>query len=130
MAGDEYDRLVTAQDHQRAMDQAYREEMSDRELIARIPVAGGPQNEMELQRRLKVAVELLTAELVTFRESAEAAAARSDAAAARSDAAADRADAAAGRLERLTRWLIAFTIGLFVLTAIVAVLTGVLIAQS
>lgn len=123
MAGDEYKRLFTAQDQQRAADQSHREEMNDRELIARVPVAGGPQHEMELQRRLKLAVELLTAELVTFRESAAAAAERSDAAAARSDA-------AAGRLERLTGWLIAFTVGLFVLTAIVAVLTGVLLAQS
>ncbi len=40
---------------------------------------------LEMQHRLKVATEKLTAELVMFRESAEAAAERSEAAARRSD---------------------------------------------
>ncbi|SRR6266571_9214137 len=65
-------------------------DLSDAELIAQAPGFPGPGHEMEMSRRLKDSVELLTAELVTFRTSPEDAAARSD--------------AAAGRLVRLTRW--------------------------
>jgi len=72
--------------------------------------------EMEMQRRLKSAVLDLTAELVTFRESSEAAA--------------RKADEAAGRLMRLTGWLIAFTVALVVLTVVVVVLTAYLLQKG
>jgi len=78
---------------------------------------------LEMQRRLKVATEKLTAELVMFRESAEAAAERSEAAARRSEA-------SAAKLERLTRWLIGFTVVLVVLTLAVLTLTAVLAAKG
>lgn len=57
---------------------------------------------LEMQRRLKVATKKLTDELVTFRQSAEAAARRSE--------------TSAVKLERLTRWLIGFTVALVALT--------------
>ena len=74
---------------------------------------------LEMQRRLKVATEKLTAELVMFRESAEAAAERSEAAARRSEA-------SAAKLERL----IGFTVILVVLTLAVLALTAVLAAKG
>lgn len=77
---------------------------------------------LEMQRRLKVATEKLTAELVMFRDSAEVAAERSEAAALRSEA-------SAAKLERLTRWLIGFTVALVVLTVAVLALTAVLAAR-
>jgi hypothetical protein len=78
---------------------------------------------LEMQRRLKVATERLTTELVMFRESAQTAASRSEAAARRSEE-------SAARLERLTRWLIGFTVALVVLTVAVLALTGVLAAKQ
>jgi hypothetical protein len=78
---------------------------------------------LEMQRRLKVVTEKLTAELVIFRKSAEAAAERSEAAARRSEA-------TAATLERLTRWLIGFTVALVVLTVVVIALTAVLAAKG
>jgi hypothetical protein len=90
-------------------------ELPDDELITRI----GPQNsftpphgEMELQRRLKDAIETLTGELVAFREA--------------SDRAADKSERADERLERLTRWLIGLTVVLIALTGAIVALTIVL----
>ncbi|HEY3957992.1 MAG TPA: hypothetical protein VGM53_31900 [Streptosporangiaceae bacterium] len=79
--------------------------------------------DLEMQRRLKVATEKLTAELVVFRESAEMAAERSE-------AAAHRSEASAANLERLTQWLIGFTVALVVLTVAVLALTAVLAAKG
>ena len=64
---------------------------------------------MEMQRRLKDAVEALTAELVMFRES--------------SDGAARHSGAAAGKLARLTWVIIVLTVAVAGLTAALVVLT-------
>ncbi len=85
-----------------------RQQVPDADLIARAPGFPGPAYEMEMQRRLKVAITELTRELVSFRTSS---------------------DVAASRLERLTRWLVRFTIALTVLTVAVVVLTAVLLAK-
>jgi hypothetical protein len=81
----------------------------DTDLIARAPGFPGPAYEMEMQRRLKVAITELTSELVSFRMAS---------------------DAAASRLERLTRWLVRFTVALTVLTVAVVVLTAVLLTRD
>jgi hypothetical protein len=73
--------------------------LSDEELIGQAPGFPGPHHEMEMNRRLKVAIERLTGELVTFRKSA---------------------DAAASKLSRLTNVLIGFTAVLVVLTILIA----------
>jgi hypothetical protein len=78
--------------------QSDRERLSDQKLIM---TAGDPGNAMELQRRLKVAVETLTTELVAFRASS---------------------DAASRKLVRLTNWLIGFTVGLVLLTLVLVYL--------
>ncbi len=89
-----------------------RQQVPDADLIARAPGFPGPAYEMEMQRRLKVAITELTRELVSFRTSS---------------------DVAASGLERLTRqrgrWLVRFTIALTVLTVAVVVLTAVLLAK-
>ncbi len=77
----------------------------------------------EMNRRLKDAVESMTAELVIFRESAEAAATRQE-------AAADRAEASATRLEGGTRVLVWFTAALVALTVAVLALTAVVAATG
>jgi hypothetical protein len=79
--------------------------LSDDELIAQTPAntsLSRPLPQMEMSRRLKDAVEALTAELVMFRESS---------------------DAAAGKLARLT-WVI------IVLTVAVAGLTAALVLPT
>ena len=81
------------------------------------------RNPMILQRLLMDSTDNLTAELVTFRGSAESAAARAD-------TAAERADKAAASLVTLTRWLICLTIGLAVLTVAVVWLTAVLVSRT
>jgi hypothetical protein len=86
-----------------------RQQTPDADLIARAPGFPGPAYEMEMQRRLKVAIIELTSELVSFRTSS---------------------DAAASRLERLTRWLVRFTIALTVLTVAVVALTAVLLVKG
>jgi len=45
--------------------------LTDAELMATAPGFPGPRHEMEMQRRLKDAVEMLTDEIVTSRESSE-----------------------------------------------------------
>jgi hypothetical protein len=72
--------------------------------------------EMEMQRRLKDAVEALTGELVTSREAA--------------DKAARQADEAAGKLTRLTGWLIGFTVAVVFLTVVLVFLTVRLLAKG
>lgn len=101
---------------QKDLDQSEREQLSDRALIIQMPPEGSPKHEMEMQRRLKDAVEALTGELVTFRQSSEAAA--------------EKADAAAGKLTTLTGWLIGFTIELVILTVVVVILTARLLAKG
>lgn len=96
--------------------------LGDWELVARIKDPD-VKLQVEMNRRLKDTTKANTAELVSFRKSADAAARRSE------DAAA-RAGASAARLERLTRWLIAFTVGLVVLTVAVVALTAVLAARG
>ena len=86
--------------------------LSDDELIAQTPVQTSfsrPLPQVEMSRRLKNAVEALTAELVMFRES--------------SDSAARQSDAAAGKLARLTWVLIVLTVAVTGLTAALVVLT-------
>jgi len=85
------------------------EHVPDEQLVGIAALPNSPRHEIEMQRRLKVAVEALTAELVSFRTSS---------------------DEAAGKLERLTKWLIGFTIVLVVLTLAVAGLTAVLAAKG
>jgi len=80
-----------------AQAQSDRERMSDQALIR---TAGDPGNHMELQRRLRVAVQELTAQIVTFRKSS---------------------DAAAKRLEWLTYVLVLMTAVLVALTVILVV---------
>jgi hypothetical protein len=90
-------------------------ELPDDELIAQIGPRNSftfPHGEMELQRRLKDAIEMLTGELVAFREAA--------------DRAAEKSEKADGRLERLTRWLIGLTVVLIALTGAIVALTIVL----
>jgi hypothetical protein len=64
---------------------------------------------IKMNRRLKVAIEQLTGELVTFRQSS---------------------DAASGKLSRLTNVLIGFTTVLVVLTFASVVLTIVIAAEK
>jgi hypothetical protein len=92
-----------------------RQEIDDADLIAAADGMPPPYHAMEMQRRLKVTVNELTAELVSFREAAGAAAAKSD--------------KQAARLVSLTRWLIGLTVGLLLLTVAVVVLTAVLTAR-
>lgn len=86
--------------------------LSDDELIARAPAnksLSPPLPQMEMSRRLKGAVEALTAELIMFRKSA--------------DGAARQSDAAAGKLARLTWVIIVLTVAVVGLTAALVVLT-------
>jgi hypothetical protein len=86
--------------------------LSDDELIAQTPAntsLSRPLPQMEMSRRLKDAVEALTAELVMFRES--------------SDAAARHSDTAAGKLARLTWVIIVLTVAVAGLTAALVLLT-------
>jgi hypothetical protein len=86
--------------------------LSDDELIAQTPAntsLSRPLPQMEMSRRLKDAVEALTAELVMFRES--------------SDNAARQSCAAAGKLARLTWMIIVLTVAVAGLTAALVVLT-------
>lgn len=92
------------------------QQLSDLDLIAvavrqsiTSSALSNPGYEMEMNRRLKDAVEKLTGEIVAFRESAIAAA--------------EKSDVAAGKLTTLTRWLIIFTAALVILTVVIVVLT-------
>jgi hypothetical protein len=76
--------------------------LSDVDLIASAPGIPSRSHEMELQRRLKEAIALLTSETIKSRGSAE----------------------------RLTRWLIGFTIALVVLTLAVVALSAALLATG
>lgn len=103
---------IRARQAQQAAEIRRLAQLSDEDLIAVTPAntsLSRPLPQMEMDRRLKNAVEALTGELVTFRESS---------------------DAAAGKLERLTRWLIGFTIVLVILTLAVVLLTAVLAAKG
>jgi hypothetical protein len=92
------------------------QQLPDIELIAlavrqsvTAPHLDNPGFEMEMNRRLKDAIEKLTGEIVTFRESAIASA--------------EKADVTAGKLTTLTRWLIGFTAVLVILTVVIVILT-------
>jgi hypothetical protein len=76
--------------------------LSDVELIASAPGIPSRSHEMEMQRRLKEAIAVLTTETIKSRESAA----------------------------RLTRWLIGFTIALVVLTLAVVALSAALLATG
>jgi hypothetical protein len=104
-------------ERQRSLERArHLAALSDTEVIAFQPGPSDDRHLMEMSRRLKDATNRLAAELVTFRESAESAASRSE--------------ASANTLERLTRWLIGFTLALVALTVAVVVLTAVLAAKG
>jgi hypothetical protein len=95
--------------HARQVDHARElSKSSDVELIGRAPDFPGPHHEMEMNRRLKAAIEKLTTELVTFRKSS---------------------DVAARKLSRLTNVLISFTAALVALTVALVVLT-IIIARK
>jgi hypothetical protein len=82
--------------------QLQTEGLTDWELIGTAASNPAARNPMEMNRRLKVATERLTAELVAFSKSS---------------------DAAAGKLARLTRVIISLTVALVVLTVALVVLT-------
>jgi hypothetical protein len=87
-------------------------EMPDDELMEQLPTGPGASDslsEMEMQRRLKSAIYSLIDEIVTFRESSEA---------------------ADERLTAQTSWLISFTWVLIALTVAVAILTGALLIKG
>ncbi len=93
----------------RQVDHAHElSKLSDEELIGRAPGFPGPHHEMEMNRRLKAAIEKLTTELVTFRKSS---------------------DVAARKLSRLTNVLISFTATLVALTVALVFLT-IIIARN
>ena len=75
---------------------------------------------LEMTRRLKVATEKPTSELVSFRESAVDAATRSEAAAARSEAAAARMERRTNSMIWLTVALLAFTVAVAALSVVIA----------
>lgn len=84
-------------------------QLSDKELTGRAPGFPGPHHEMEMNRRLKVAIQRLTGELVKFRESS---------------------DAASRKLSRLTNVLIGFIAALVILTLGLVVLTIAIAAEK
>ncbi len=111
-----------AERHQRARAQELQEtkirqlqhaeqlsQLSDGRLIGQAPGFPGPHHETEMNRRLKGAIERLTGEFVSFRESS---------------------DAAAGKLSRLTNVLIGFTAVLVILTFGLVVLTILIAAEK
>ena len=85
------------------------ESLSDGELIASANGFPAPHEPMEMDRRLKEAVVTLTAELIAFRKSS---------------------DAAAGKLSNLTKVLLAATVVLVILTGAVTWLTAVLASRG
>ena len=85
---------------QQAQAQAERQRLSDEKLIARTPSEGSPKDQMEMQRRLKVAITDLTGETIKAGRSASR---------------------AAGWLLKLTIVLVAFTAALVALTVVLAV---------
>jgi hypothetical protein len=94
----------------RQVDHAHQiSQLSDDELIGRAPGSPGPHHELEMNRRLKGAIEKLTTELITFRQSS---------------------DLAARKLWRLTNVLIGFTVALVALTVALVVLTIMIATRS
>jgi hypothetical protein len=67
----EEERSRQAQRDQNIETARQRQQVEDAELIASAPGFPGPAYEMEMQRRLKVAITDLTGEIVTFRESSD-----------------------------------------------------------
>lgn len=104
-------------------DQVSRERMSDRVLIIAATGEAAVRHQMEMQRRLKDAVENLTVETVTSRESSERLTGQLDASIGSLTAETVKSRESA---ERLTRWLIGFTAGLLILTAVLVALTVIL----
>jgi hypothetical protein len=88
--------------------------MSDGDLIASAPGYPGPHHEMEMQRRLKYAVEALTAETIASRQSSERLTARLDASIASLTQETVRARESSERVGRRLIWL---TVVLVLLTA-------------
>jgi hypothetical protein len=85
------------------------EKKTDAELIGSAPGFPGPHHEMEMQRRLKTSVAVLTAEIVAFRKAS---------------------DAAARKVSRLTQVLVGATAVLVILTGVLVWLTAVLATRS
>jgi hypothetical protein len=88
---------------------------------------------LEMQRRLKVATENLTAEEVRSRESSERLIGLDTSITgltAEIVAFRTSSDAAAQKLERLTNWLIGFTAALLVMTVVLVILTAALVAKG
>jgi hypothetical protein len=110
-------------------------QLSDAELMAAAPgFTAAPNHQMEMQRRLRVAVEALTAETIKSRESSERLGRQLDASIASLTGEIvtfrESSDAAARKVATLTNWLIAFTAGLLVLTGVLVALTVVLIVTN
>ena len=84
---------------------AHLQSLTDEELVASAKGFPAPHEPMEMDRRLKEAVVTLTAELIAFRKSS---------------------DAAARKLSNSTRVLVAATVVLVLLTGAVTWLTAVL----
>jgi hypothetical protein len=97
--------------------------MSDADLIASAPGFPGPHHEMEMNRRLKDAVEKLTGEITAFRESSERLTGLLDASVASLTAetiAARESSERAGRRVWLNVLLVAMTAALVALTVVLA----------
>lgn len=125
---------LLADELRKTHEQGNREKMSDQALIVHAPGPGDPRHEMEMQRRLKNAVEKLTdqtmefnrsshalisnltKEIVVFRES--------------SDAAAVKVEKLTIALKRYTVWLVGLTVFLVLLAGVTVALTVVLINLS
>jgi hypothetical protein len=131
------ERQVQARLAQQAEEIRQLSRMSDEELIAQTPgntSFSRPLPQMEMSRRLKDAVEALTAETIKSRESSERLIGQLDTSiASLTDeivAFRESSDNAAMKLARLTHWLIGFTAALVFLTVVLVVLTAVLSANG
>jgi hypothetical protein len=102
-------------------------QVPDEHLVGTTALGGGPQYDIEMQRRLKDAVEALTAETVRSRESSEKLTGQLDASIAGLTAETVRAAQASDRAARRLVWL---TVVLVVLTAVLVALTVVLAVRS
>jgi hypothetical protein len=97
--------------------------MSDADLIATAPGFPGPHHEMEMNRRLKDAVEKLTGEITVFRESSERLTGQLDASVASLTAETIATRESSERAGRRVFWL---NVVLVVMTAALVALTVVL----
>jgi hypothetical protein len=116
-------------------DQSRRESLSDPRLVMKTSTWGSPHLEMEMQRRLKHAVDALASELVKFRQAASedsrrqiemSGQLRSAVEALTNEVITSRksSDTLAGRLLRANYLLVALTVVLVALTVVLAILAA------